>query len=105
VVEGRRYGLRMYYDEFINYTEAEYLAEYEFRNDPARWKEHHPSDDDYVPYVFSLDSGFQVKQKLVEYLSMGGLSYFERERAKYLLRAVERDIRQMKIGHNNEPSR
>ena len=94
----------MYY-EFSNYSEEEYLEEYEFRNDPAQWKEHYPWDDGYVPYVFSIDSGFQLKEKLIEYLSLGGLSYYEQERAKYLLRAVERDIRQMKIGHNNERSK
>ncbi len=91
----------MYY-EFENYTEEEYLAEYAFRNDPTQWKEHAPSDDAYVHYVESTDLGFRMKEKILAYLLRGDLSAFERERAKYLLRAIERDIRDLKIAYDNE---
>jgi len=91
--------------EFENYTDEEYLSEYEFRHDPTQWKEHFPYDNGYVPYCDSLDNCFQVKEKLLGFLSMVGISYFEREQAKYLLRAVERDLRQYKIGRDNEPNR
>jgi hypothetical protein len=74
-------------------------------DDPATWKEHFPGDPDYVPYVYSLEGYFNLKQKLVEYLSTRSLTYYEREAAEYKLRAVERDGRTLKISPENEGPR
>ena len=86
-------------DELDDLTDEEY---YLYMSDPAHWKEHFPGDDNYIPYVFSLDSGFQVRDKLVAYLSQPNLDYQDRARHEHLLRALQCDIRDMKFGHDNE---
>lgn len=103
-VNKSRSGVAMFYDgEYEYFTEAEYLDEYAFRSDPTQWKEHYPSDDGYVAYVYSIDQGFAMKERLLEYLAQN-LTPYERGKAEYLLRAVERDIRDLKMGYANERS-
>jgi hypothetical protein len=51
-----------------------------------------------------LEGYSNAKQKLVEYLSTRSLTYYERESTEYLLRAIERDGRTLKISPENEGS-
>lgn len=71
--------------------------------DPDNWKEHFPWDKGYVPYVYTLDQYENVKAKLLTLLALSGVDEYEGKRAQYLLRAIERDRRNMKTGPGTEP--
>jgi hypothetical protein len=87
--------------EYENYNEDEYLRAV----DPATWKEHIPGDDGYVPYCYSIDQCDNVIAKCMAILAQRGLDYYTRALHEYLLRAVQRDRRDLKMGHYNEPDR
>ena len=91
----------MRFYEYENYDKEEYLQ----ASDPATWKEHLPGDQGYVPYCFSTEQCDNVIAKCTAILSQRGLDNYTRARHEYLLRAVRRDRRDLKMGHNNEPHR
>ena len=70
--------------------------------DPDNWPEHQPGDEGYIPYVYTLDQYYNLHEKVVAILAQSGLSEWEGKRLNYLLRAIERDKRNLKMGDTNE---